>query len=633
MKYILPVIIVLAVIGGGYWWFNQSPATTHETTANSIVLVGSGTIEAETLAITAELGGRVVALNVAEGDPVKAGQILVELDKADLSVQQTQLEVTLAKARANLDLVSAPARPEDVAAARAHLAQAEVARDGIGLTWLSLKALVENPLELEAEINRARTRITQAEYNLEQVKVNLKRAEIGTEAAGRSQATVLGGNEGLVQYEVAQSQVQAARTGIEMAEVALVGAQKQVEHLVQIRDNPLQLIVQANAAEASFRQAEAAVLAAEANLAAVKAGPIAEDIDVARAQLREAETAIAAGEVQLAKQPLTAPQAGLISKQLVQVGELASPGTTLLELSDIETVDLTVYIPETRIGRVKIGQTVRAYVDAYPNQVFEGVVSFIAHEAEFTPKNVQTQEERTNLVFAVKITMDNADHRLRPGMPADAEILLASDVSAAATPSPVVELAVEPTVTPPQVTAARTVQPIPTPTQVNLGPRAEVLSWALNVRSGPALEQPVIARLSQGDTVPILDSDPATGWLQVQLPAGQRIGWITGSSTYVSIRTDGKLQTNGAVVSPMPTETATSLSTEASRSMLVEVVSAGLNVRSGPSTNYPIVATLLKGDTVSVSKVDPTTGWLQVPLPGSEQVGWIAGSPAYVVVK
>lgn len=629
-KYFILVIIGLTVIGGGYWWFNQSTVAALEPAADTAVLVGSGSIEAETVAITAELGGRVVDLKVDEGDLVKAGQTLVELDKADLLAQQTQLEVALARAKANLELVSAPPRPEDVATAEAQLAQAETARDGARLTWLRIKELVNNPHELEAKINQAKAQVTQAEYNLEQAKVNLKRLEIGAEAASRSQTTVLGGNEGLVQYEATQYQVQAAQTGIEMAEVALAGAQKQVEHLIQIRDNPLPIIVQANAAEASYRQAEAAVLAAQANLAAVKAGPMAEDIDVARAQLREAETALATVAVQLAKQTLSAPRAGLISKNLVEVGELASPGTMLLELSDIETVDLTVYIPETQIGRVKLGQLARVTPDAYPGQSFEGVVSFIAHEAEFTPKNVQTREERANLVFAVKVTLDNADRRLRPGMPADAEILLTSEVGAA-TPSPVAEVEIKPTLTPTRITATPTVRPTPTPAET-VTPQAKVVAWALNVRSGPGLDQPVIAALSQGDTVSILDTDSATGWLQVQLPDGQKTGWITGSATYVSVITDGKPRAGSAEVNPTPTVTATPVSAESGQPIQVEIISAGLNVRSGPGADYPIVATLIEGYTVSVTKVDPTTGWLQVPLPGSEQAGWISGDPAYVIM-
>lgn len=631
-NYIILVIIGLVVIGGGYWWFNQPTAAAREPATGSDMLVGSGTIEAETVAITAELGGRVVDLRANEGDQVKAGQTLVELDKADLLAQQMQLEVALVKAQANLELVSAPPRPEDVAAAEAQLTQAETARDGAKVTWLRFRELVANPLELEAKINQAKAQVTQAEYSLEQARVNLKRLEIGAEATGRSQATILGGNEGLVQHQATQYQVQAAQTGVEMAKTALAGAQKQVQHLVQIRNNPLPIIVQANAAEAAYRQAEAGVLAAQANLEAVKAGPMAEDVNVAQAQAHEAEKAAAAVKAQLAKQTLSAPRAGLISKKLVEEGELASPGTTLLELSDIETVDLTVYIPETQIGRVKIGQPARVIPDAYPDQFFEGFVSFIAHEAEFTPRNVQTQEERANLVFAVKITLNNADHRLRPGMPADAEILLTSAGRAAAAPSPVAEVEAEPTPTPTPISAAPTVKPTLTPT-IPATSQVKVVAWALNVRSGPGVDQPVIATLAQGDIAPILHTDPATGWLLVQLPNGQASGWITGGSSYVAVISAEKPQPRSTALKSAPISTATPVFATAGQTRQVEVVSAGLNVRSGPGTEYPIVATLLKGYTVSVTGVDPITGWLQIPLPGSGQVGWISGDPIYVAFK
>jgi multidrug resistance efflux pump len=418
MKRIIPVIIILAAIAGGYWWYTQPTASALDPTVEP-PLVGSGSIEAETVAITAELGGRIIELLADEGEEVTAGQILIELDKSDLLAQQVQLEAMVATARANLESVSASARSEDIAVAEAQLSQAKVTRDGLKMVWETVDQLANDPHELEAQINLGQARVTDAEKNLEMAKVNLKRAEIQAEAASRNQSD----NVGLVQNDVAQYQLQAAQIGVEIAEVGLEGTKQQVGHLIRMRDQPLFLITQANAAEAAYQQAEAAVLVAEANLTAVQAEPTPEDIAVAQAQLREAETTLDAVQVQLDKQTLTAPRDGLISQKLVNPGELAAPGAILLELSDIDTVDLTVFIPETRIGQVKIGQKALVEVDAYPGEVFEGNVSFIAHEAEFTPRNVQTQEERVNLVFAVKITLDNPDHRLKPGMPADAEIV------------------------------------------------------------------------------------------------------------------------------------------------------------------------------------------------------------------
>lgn len=627
MKRIIPILIFLAAVGGTYGWFIRTPVTAQEPSG----LLGSGTMEAETVAITAELGGRIIAVKVDEGDEVKVGQVLAELDKSDLLAQQTQLESAQATAKANLELVSASARPEDIAAAEAQLAQAETARDGARLTWQQLAQVVNDPHELAAQINQVQAQVSEAEHNLELARVQLKRMEIQAEAASRNQTTRAGGNEGLVQAEAAQYQLQAAQTGVQMAEVALAGTKQQAAHLIQIRDNPLPLIAQANAAEAAFRQAEAAVQAAQANLAAVKAGPTAEDIAVAQAQVREAEAGLKAVAVQLAKQALTAPRDGLISRRMVEPGELAAPGTMLLELSDIETVDLTVYLPATQIGRVKLGQAARVYPDAYPNDVFEGTVSYIAHEAEFTPKNVQTQEERVNLVFAVKITLANADHRLRPGMPADAEILptLQAGSVAAPSPAPSPQAAVTAPVTPTPVKVAATPTIVSTPTAAPATPaaQAEIVSAGLNVRSGPGISHTIIAALIEGDTVPILKVDPDTGWLLVQLPGGEETGWISNNPVYVSVSE----ALEGAKVKPVKAE-PTPTPTKAA-SATAKIVSAGLNVRNGPGLSHPVIVTLVRGDTAPVVKVDLTTGWLQVQLPDGKKLGWISGDPAYVSVK
>ena len=135
MKRIIPLIIIIAAISGGYWWYSQQNATAGSAEAASNKLIGSGSIEAETLVVTAELGGRVVALTVDEGDEVEAGQVLLELDTAGLLAQQVQLEAAIATAKANLALVSAPPRSENVQLAEAQLTQAEALkkRRGAGL--------------------------------------------------------------------------------------------------------------------------------------------------------------------------------------------------------------------------------------------------------------------------------------------------------------------------------------------------------------------------------------------------------------------------------------------------------------------------------------------------------------------
>ncbi|OQY18667.1 MAG: hypothetical protein B6I34_10435 [Anaerolineaceae bacterium 4572_32.1] len=107
----------------------------------------------------------------------------------------------------------------------------------------------------------------------------------------------------------------------------------------------------------------------------------------------------------------------------IHEGELAAPGATLLTLGDLDKVTLTVYVPEDKLGQVYLGQDVQVRVDSFPERTFIGTVTAIAHEAEFTPRNVQTQEERVNMVFAVDVDIPNSDHALKPGLPADAVII------------------------------------------------------------------------------------------------------------------------------------------------------------------------------------------------------------------
>ena len=115
-----------------------------------------------------------------------------------------------------------------------------------------------------------------------------------------------------------------------------------------------------------------------------------------------------------------APIEGILTDVKAYGGEVVAPGATLLTMADLAQLHLTVYLPETQIGRVYLGQTVQATVDSYPGRLFEGHVTHIADRAEFTPRNIATQEERVNLVFAVEVSLPNDDDALKPGMPADA---------------------------------------------------------------------------------------------------------------------------------------------------------------------------------------------------------------------
>jgi HlyD family secretion protein len=117
---------------------------------------------------------------------------------------------------------------------------------------------------------------------------------------------------------------------------------------------------------------------------------------------------------------LHSPIGGIVLEQSAHIGELAVPGLPVITLANLDTVDLTVYLPEDQLNRVRLNQTVQVTVDSFPSRNFEGMVLHINSAAEFTPQGVQTREERVNLVYGVKIRIENPGHDLKPGMPADA---------------------------------------------------------------------------------------------------------------------------------------------------------------------------------------------------------------------
>jgi HlyD family secretion protein len=422
MKRVIPILIVLALIVAGYYWYttlNHGSLFGAAQPGASQRIFGSGSIEADIVAVTAEIEGRIVAIYADEGDEVKQGNLLVTLDTSLLEAQRNQLKAALDTAQANLAEVTSPPRPEDVAAAEAQLQQAQAARKGASTVWQQASALVKNPLDLNVEVENARGQVAVLQKEVESAQANLKKATIQRDEAARDQLN----NEAIVMSQVAELDVKAAQANLAASQAELAGGQRQLALLIDMRDNPVALVTQAHAAESGYRQGSAAAQVAQAQLALVQAGPMPEEVVIADAQVQQAQAAVHHVQVQLDKMSLTAPRNGVITNRAVNPGELAAPGNILLEVGDLDKVKLTVYVPETQIGHVQVGQTAHVNVDAYANETFEGCVTYISPEAEFTPKNVQTKEERVNLVFAVKISLANPAHRLKPGMPADAEIL------------------------------------------------------------------------------------------------------------------------------------------------------------------------------------------------------------------
>jgi HlyD family secretion protein len=179
-------------------------------------------------------------------------------------------------------------------------------------------------------------------------------------------------------------------------------------------------------ANTALKRAEATFLAAQQRFNEAVEGSRKEDIVIARANLREAHANRGLSRVNLEYTTLRAPFAGVITVRQAELGEVVVPGTPVVTLADLDHIWLRAYVAETDLGRIRWGQEATIATDTYPGKQYRGRVSFISSTAEFTPKSVQTYKERVTLVYRIKIDIDNPNHELKPGMPADARIDLAA---------------------------------------------------------------------------------------------------------------------------------------------------------------------------------------------------------------
>ena len=179
-------------------------------------------------------------------------------------------------------------------------------------------------------------------------------------------------------------------------------------------------------ADTALKRAEATFQAAQQRYNQAVEGSRKEDIAIARANLAEANANLGLSRVNLDYTILRAPSAGVITVRQAELGEVVVPGTPVVTLADLDHIWLRAYIAETDLGRIRWGQEATITTDTYPGKQYRGRVSFISSSAEFTPKSVQTYKERVTLVYRIKIDVDNPNHELKPGMPADAHVDLAA---------------------------------------------------------------------------------------------------------------------------------------------------------------------------------------------------------------
>jgi HlyD family secretion protein len=184
-------------------------------------------------------------------------------------------------------------------------------------------------------------------------------------------------------------------------------------------------------ADTAFKRSQAAFHATQQKYNQAVEGSRKEEIAIAKANLKEAHANLGMSRVNLDYTVLHAPSAGVITVRQAELGEVVVPGTPVVTLADLDHIWLRAYIAETDLGRLRWGQDAIVTTDTFPGKEYHGRISFIASEAEFTPKSVQTYKERVMLVYRIKIDIDNPNHELKPGMPADAHVTLAANAAPA----------------------------------------------------------------------------------------------------------------------------------------------------------------------------------------------------------
>ncbi|MBI3994378.1 MAG: efflux RND transporter periplasmic adaptor subunit [Nitrospirae bacterium] len=244
------------------------------------------------------------------------------------------------------------------------------------------------------------------------------------------------------QVRAAEAQVEAARANlsnleagsreqeIKKAEAALEEAQANLEktridrdRLERLHHDKVVSDQEWERARTAFDVAAAQQREAREHLDLLKAGTRRQVIEAARGEFRGAEAALDLVRVQLENARLTAPLASTVFLRNREPGELATPGSTILTLGDLDHLWVSIYVKETDLGRVKLSGEAAISVDSFPGKKYRGKVIRISDQAEFTPKTIQTKEERVKLVFEVKVAIENQNSELKPGMPADVELV------------------------------------------------------------------------------------------------------------------------------------------------------------------------------------------------------------------
>jgi len=383
-KKILPAVIaVLAAAFLLYYFLYYRPLQ------NDTAIKTSGHIEVTEVDMSFRLAGHVARLLVDEGHQVKKGDLLAELDRQVIAARHDQAAAQLAE----LDQ------------RQAALALSIQIREGV----------------LDAEVKRAKAGVSAADARYQSLKTGYRAEEVAEAAAVRDRAKTEWENRQRDHLRmkdlydrkiISYSQYDAARTAAESARAAYEAAE---ERFKLVKTGPRRELIEEG--EANLKSSGAALTAAQIGRREVEKMKL--DLKVLQAQAEQARAALRITEDDLAKSSLRAPFSGFVTVKDVEEGEYVQPGTPVITLAELDRVWVKTYVPETQLGRVRLGQKAQVVSDTFPDKRYEGTVTFISPEAEFTPKNVQTREERVKLVYRIKVTLENPRQELKPGMPVD----------------------------------------------------------------------------------------------------------------------------------------------------------------------------------------------------------------------
>jgi HlyD family secretion protein len=219
-------------------------------------------------------------------------------------------------------------------------------------------------------------------------------------------------------------EIQKAQENVKSAEAELVKVRKDYERAETLYNNGVVSASYFDSAKSAYEIRSAQYKSALEQLSLVKEGPRKEEIRAAEQRVQQWKAALKVSEERLRDTVIYAPLTGVILKKNSEAGETIAPGIPVYTIGDLENPWIRVYVKEDKLGLVKLGQKAEITTDSYPNKKYEGSVTYISSEAEFTPKTVQTQEERVKLVFGVKVSVRNENQELKPGMPADVRIVV-----------------------------------------------------------------------------------------------------------------------------------------------------------------------------------------------------------------